>query len=618
MSNDSTEPCSPLLLYRVIISDLCPSPVAIGKRRAYNVPGASSRMGNRPRSSIAAGAAIIFAGTLTSRVIGLVRENLLNNTFHDRLVKDAFASAFLVPDTLYYLLAGGALSAAFIPVLTGYLQKGQREDVNRVTGAVATLLMLAMTVGLLLVFIFAPGVVHLVAHDYVAGTPKFNLTVILAREMCAMVIFTVLSGLLTGLLQSVNHFLATVVVWNTYSLGIILGISVFSKLPAPSWAPGWLHWGHGTLGIHGAALGVLLGAVSLVAFQLPVVLRHGFRLSPVWDLQHEGVREVLRRFVPVTLGLAISQVNLFAAPQSLATSVGDGGVMVIRNATRLVLLPLGLFGLAITNAAFPRMSQQANQGERAAYIDIVNQSLRMLLLLVLPAAVAMMVLAEPLMALIVGGSEAGITDVRAAAFTMSLFTLGIVAVSIVQFANRAFYALQDTLTPVIVQVAAAVLNIGLALWLVRYRPVQYGGVAIAASVTLTAGTLVLLDILRRRLGGLGGRRILISGGKILLATIALGVVTYFTARAIAPLALAGGQSVSLAPTVLWPAPDLRHPVPGGLLGHSLRLRLLIQLAVSSLAGALAYAGVLWALRSEELFSLLGRLSGRFRRGRAEP
>jgi len=578
-------------------------------------------MGQKARSSIAAGAAIIFAGTLTSRVIGLVRENLLNNTFHNRLVTDAFASAFLVPDTLYYLLAGGALSAAFIPVFTGYLGKERREDANRVASAIATLMLLAVAAGLLLVFIFAPAIVRVVAAGYTPGSHKFNLTVILAREMCAMVLFTALSGLLTGMLQSINHFLATVVVWNTYSLGIILGISVFSRLPVPAWAPAFLHWGHGTLGIHGAALGVLLGAVSLVAFQLPVVLRHGFRFSPLLDLQHDGVRQVLRLFLPVTVGLALSQVNLFAAPQSLGSLVGDGGVMAIRNATRLVLLPLGLFGLAIANAAFPQMSRQAGEGARGAYLRVVNQSLRMLLLLVLPAAVAMMVLAEPLLALIIGGRDAGITEVRAAAFTLMLFTLGIVAVSVAQFANRAFYALQDTITPVIVQATAAVLNIGLALLLVRYRPVEYGGVAVAASLTLTAGTLVMLEILRRRLGGLGGRRILVAGGKILLATAALGVVTYFTACVFAPHALAGGSAVSLAPVALWPAPDLAHPIPGGLLtpygGHSLRLSLFLQLALSGLAGALAYAGVLWALRSEELFSLVGRLGGRFRRGQVE-
>jgi len=566
-------------------------------------------MDGRQRASIAGSAAIIFAGTLTSRIIGLVRENLLNNTYHDRLVKDAFASAFLVPDTLYYLLAGGALSAAFIPVFTGYLGRGQREEANRVAGAIATLMLLAVSAGLLLVFIFAPAIVQVVAAGYEQGTHKFNLTVILAREMCVMVLFTALSGLLTGMLQSVNRFLATVVVWNTYSIGIILGISVFSKLPPPGWAPGFLHWDGPTLGIHGAALGVLLGAASLVAFQLPAVLRQGFRLSPVLDLRHEGVRQVLRLFAPVTIGLALSQINLFAAPQSLGTLVGDGGVMAIRNATRLVLLPLGLFGLAIAGAAFPLLSRQVNQGERTAYIRVVNGSLRMLLLLMLPASLAMMMLAEPLLALIIGGPAAGITDVRAAAFTLIFFTPGIFTISLLQFANRAFYALQDTRTPVIVQAVMAAANIGLAIFLVRYTSLSYGGVALAASLTLTAGALVLLEMLRRRLGGLGGRRILISGGKILLATVALGVVTYFTARAFAPHALAGGQSISLLPTVLWPAPDLAHPVPGGLLGHSLRLRLLLQLAVSSLAGVIVYVGVLWALRSEELFSLLRRILG---------
>lgn len=576
-------------------------------------------MSAKMMSTVAAGAAIISAGTLVSRLLGLVRENLLVNTFlPNHMIVDAYNSAFMVPDLVYYLLAGGALSAAFIPVFSGYLAKGQREDAQRTFSSIANLMMLAIVIGMALVAIFAPQVVRVVANGYEPGSPKFNITVMLAREMCVMLIFTALSGLLTGVLQSVHHFLTPVVVWNTYNLGIIFGISVLSKLHVPAWVPEFFHWNGPTLGIHGAAMGVVLGATTLALIQLPVVYKHGFRLTPVIDLAHEGVRKVLALFAPVMLGLSLSQVNLLAIPLIMGSLLPDGAVTDLRNANRLILLPLGLFAVAISTAAFPALAQQFALGEKQAFRETVGKAIKVIVLLAIPSAVGMLVLAEPIVALLYGGKNFGLTDIQATAFALSFFTWGLLAVSLVQFINRAFYSLHDTITPVFVSVGMIAANVGLSLLLIYYSPLNYGGVALSSSLTITASTVLLFELLRRRMGGIGGRDILRTIGKIALAAGLMGGVMYLAATLLAPTATVAEHLVKITPNLpfRWPAPDLEHPVKVGIMavnGHALRISLALQMAVAMGAGMLVYAIALWVLKVEELRIVTDRFMAKVRR-----
>lgn len=567
-------------------------------------------------SSVAAGAGIIFAGTLVSRVLGFVRENLLTNTF-DKPVVDAFRTAILVPDLLYYLLAGGALSAVFIPVFAGYLAQDKQQDANRVANSIANLMMIAVLTGMLVVFACAPILVRMVAPGYTVGSERYVLAVCLAREMSVMVIFTALSGLLTGMLQSLNSFLVPVIVWNTYSLSIIAGISLFSKLPVPPALAALLPGHPATLGIHGAALGVVLGAISLVVIQLPFLTRHGFHYARGIDLHHEGVRKVLHLFTPAMAGLALSQVNLLTVPQILGSLFPPGTVNDIVNATRLVLLPLGLFGTAISSAAFPRLTQQASRNEFTAYKRVVNQSVRAILLLVMPSAVVMLVLAEPVVALVYGGGELRITDIQATGFLLSLFAWGIIAVSLVQFISRAFYALHDTLTPVVIQAGMVVLNVGFALACIYWTPLSFGGVAIAFSLSMILTLLLMLVALRRRIGLIGGWRLFTSLWKTLLASVVMGAVMYLVGSLLAPTVVAGGHSALLLPAFPfhWPPPDLTHPIAGG--AHAvtggywgLRWQVLLQLTVALATGIFTYGLTLRLLKAEELPAVICRFRKR--------
>lgn len=579
-------------------------------------------MRSQKTSTVAAGAMIISIGTLFSRMLGLVRDNMLGNYFPNRLVTDAYRSAFLVPDLLYYLLAGGALSAAFIPVFSGYLAKKQADDANKTASSIINLMLLCITGGLVLLFIFAPEVVRVIAHGYLPGSHKFNLTVMLAREMCVMVIFTALSGLFTGMLQSANHFLTPVIVWNTYSIGIILGIGLFSKMRVPAFIPDFFHWTGPTLGIHGAAMGVVLGAISLAGVQLPVVLKKGFHYSPIIDLSHPGVRKVLMLFGPVMIGLALSQVNLLAIPQIMGSMMPDGAVTDIFNANRLILLPMGLFAIAIATAAFPRLSQQVALGQMTEFRKTVGSSLKVISLLTIPSAIGLMILAEPIASLLYGGKGFGITDIQATAYTLSFFTWGLLALSLMQLINRAFYAQQDTVTPVIIGIGMVATNVLLALVFAKFTPLGYGGISLATSLTSTASTLLLFDILRRKTGGIGGRTILVAIGKICLATVVMGVVVYLVAHLLAPVAQCGKNLYTINPIfpARWPMPDLTarihdgiHTLPGHL---KLRYMLIVQIGAAMACGMVAYAVMLKLLKVEEISAVADRFFGKIRRKRA--
>lgn len=582
------------------------------------LPRDYSVMTSRKTSSVAAGAMIIFVGTLASRILGLVRDNLLMNEFSDRLVTDAYRSAFLVPDLLYYLLAGGALSAAFIPVFSSYLSRGEREDANTTASSIANIMLLAIIAGLVLLFIFAPQVVRVIAYGYPPGSHKFNLTVILAREMCVMVIFTALSGLLTGILQSVHHFFTPVIVWNTYSIGIILGISCFSKLPVPGFIPGFMHWDGPTLGIHGAALGVVLGAMSLALIQLPVVMKQGFRYFARIDLQHEGVRKVLYLFAPVMIGLALSQANLLAVPQIMGSLLPNGAVTDIFNANRLILLPLGLFAVSIATAAFPQLSRLSALGELEEFRSTVVKSIKVISLLTIPSAIGLMILSEPIIALLYGGKGFGVTDIQATAFTLSFFTWGLLALSLIQLINRAFYSQHDTVTPVVVGIGMVFVNVLLTLILIK-TPLGYGGVSLSTSITSTVSTVVLLEILRRRMGGIHGHSLLTAIIKICLATTAMGLVVFIVAAVLAPLTQVGTGTVRISPAfpAHWPMPDLNMRVLEGMKtvpGHlGLRFHLALQIGASMLAGGLVFIVAAWLLKLDELRDVSSRFLGRLNR-----
>ncbi|MHB9109333.1 MAG: murein biosynthesis integral membrane protein MurJ [Armatimonadota bacterium] len=573
-------------------------------------------------STVAKGAAIIAAGTFISRLLGWLRENLFLHTFGASDVAGAYNTAFGVPDLLYYLLAGGALSAAFIPVFSDFLTKKKQEDANRTGSSIGNLMLIALIIGVGLELIFAPYVVRFVAPgpDYAPGTSLFTLTVFLTRVMCSMVIFTAISGLLTGILNSHHHFLAPTIVWNTYNLGIILGITVFSKMAIFNGSPE-----HPS--ILGVSIGVLLGALSMAVIQLPVVLRHGFRYQPIIDFKHEGVKRVLILFAPVMIGMALSQYNLQMIPLQVASFAGPSAVTDIRAANRIMLLPFGLFAVAISTAAFPKLAQLISLGNTEEFRKTISKSIRAILFLSIPAAVGIFVLSYPLTCLLWGGGRYLIEDIGAASFTLSFFIWGLLALGTMQVINRSFYALQDTITPVVLQVLMVGSNALIGWMLIKFSDIKYAGIALSTSLTTTICALILFEVLRRRLKGLEGRAIVVTALKVTVASVLMGITMYGVAS-LRPLVSTVVQTDPQRNTVttqqvrpsyglFWRAPDLDgNKELSDIKDITVKKdtkRVAAQIGISGIAGMLVLLAALRLLKVEELSLITDRIGRRFRR-----
>ncbi len=581
-------------------------------------------------STVARGAAIIAIGTLVSRLLGLIRENLISHYYGTSIFNGAFRAAYSVPDLLYYLLAGGALSAAFIPVFSDYLLRDEQEEANRVGSSIANLMLLCLTVGVALEIIFAPYVVRFVAPGInpLINPAGFALTVTLTRVLCGIVLFTAISGLYTGMLNAYHHFLMPTVVWNVFNIIFIIGIAVLRKLHWHSGHLGMLHWHAGQLGIYGVCVGALLGALSMVLLQIPVVMKYGYRYTPVLDLANAGVRRVIGLFGPVMLGLSLSYLNLQFIPiqiASLASTVsnpdaGLAAVVMIVAANRVVLLPLGIFAIAIATAAFPRLSQQATLGEVEQFRATFQRSLTAIILLVLPASVGIYVLARPMIGLLNGGGAFDVHAIDGAAFALMLFSWGLLALSMLQLVYRAFFARKEVFTPVLIGLLMVASNVAFGWYLTKHTRVYFGGTALATSVTTTLATFVLLELLRRRLQGFGGRELTITTLKIVLASVVMGFVVYLIAHRLAPTLLFDGSKMVLSPTLLphFTAPPIEatHQVLGvlklkvSMLQVLLRdLHVLIQIGASMIAGLAVYFAMLRLLGVREI----ALVTARFRR-----
>jgi putative peptidoglycan lipid II flippase len=464
--------------------------------------------------SVARGAGIIMAGTILSRLFGYVREKIIAYRFGNTPSTNAYLAAFSVPDLLYLLLAGGALSAALIPVLSRYVVGGETKRAWRVVNILANLLVALIAIGVGLIIIFAPVLVRLVAPGFLLrhDQQSFKECVLYTRVMASMVFFTALSALATGALQCFGHFTAPAAAWSVYNIGIIFGAVALA----------------GALGILGLCVGVLIGAAGMVMVQIPAMRRFGFRGSRTMDLSDEGARAVISNFAPIAAGLIFTQLSLLWFP-SFFGSFFPGGVMTLRYANRLIILPLGMFGIAISTAAFPALAQQAVRGESTEFKKTFNASMRAVVLLTVPCAVGLVVLREPLTRLLWQGGKFGDAAVRAAAFALAFYAPGLLALGVLQIVNRAFYSLKDVITPPVVGVGYVAVNAVLAFALMR-TPLTYGGVALATSTGTILGSVVLLGLLRRKLGPMDLSGLAICFGKACLASAAMGWACWEVSR----------------------------------------------------------------------------------------
>jgi putative peptidoglycan lipid II flippase len=428
---------------------------------------------------------------IASQLVGLARYVLIAATFSTSLEMEAFTAANRVGETIFYLVAGGALASAFIPTYTGLLAKEDRQGAWRLASAVGNLVLMALIVLSGVAAIFAPQIVRYLLAPGFAGDPaKFELTVSLMRLMLPSAVIFGLSGLVMGILNSHQVFLVPALTPSMYSLGMIFGVWALSP----------------RMGIYGLAWGVLIGAALHLGLQIPTLLRQKGKYFPTLGLHLPAVREVGRLMGPRLFGVAVVQLNFWVNIR--LASPYPGSASAIFYAFTLMLMPQAAIAQSIAIAAMPTFSRQAALGKLDEMRASLAASLRGVLLLSVPASVGLMLLREPLTTLL-QFEERGAELVS---WALLWYAAGLVGHSVVEILARAFYSLHDTKTPVMVGAAAMGVNILLSIaFLALFAHVgwaPHGGLALANSTATALEMLVLLYLMGRRLDGLDGARVL--------------------------------------------------------------------------------------------------------------
>lgn len=450
-----------------------------------------------------------------SRVTGILRDIGRTTLFGRDWHTDAYVSAFSIPDLIYFLASGGALSAGFVPVFTAYITQGDDEKAKRTFRVLMTYLSFLLFVLIFAFEIFAPQLVKLMFPGMVDDEQKFTLTVHLVRILLPAQFFFVLGSLFTGALWSLRYFAEPQVQSILYNLFILLG-----GILGAQFCGHWLG-----KGIEGMAIGALTGAVVGAGFVQARKLRQiGMDFRPCFDWRDEGARQVLKLVIPVVFSLSVTQINAIILPRSFSSLLPHGAATAVEMANRIMQLPVALFGASVGIALFPTLSSLA---AREAIDDLKQRAasgLRAVLFMTIPASVLMAVLREPVISLLFEYGRWRATDTQATALALLFYSFGIPAMSCQQVLARGFYALRDTWTPVWVGFSSLALAFALNALLV-HTPLQQGGLALAFSVSAWFNILLLAILLRKRLGGLEGRDMLRLMAWLVPASVVMGVLS---------------------------------------------------------------------------------------------
>ena len=482
---------------------------------------------------------VIGSATMISRVLGLVRDQVLAYLFGAGNAMDAFTIGFRIPNLMRDLFAEGAMSAAFVPTFTRRMTTDGREVAWRLGNQLINALLL--TTGILVIagIIFAGPIVNMFAGDYANVPGKLELTTLLTRIMLPFLTLVTVAAALMGMLNAHQHFFTPALSPAMFNIAMIAsGFGLVPLMPQFGLPP-----------ITGMAIGTLLGGFGQGFIQWMALRKQGYRYRLLLNPHDSGLQEVLRLMGPGTLGLAAVQINLLVN-SILATGEGTGAVSWLSYAFRLMYLPIGLFGVSIATASLPQFSRMAALKNTTDMRKMISSSLRLMMMLNVPAAVGLMVLATPIIALIFERGSFTSADTAATAAALQCYAPGLIGYSTVKITAPIFYAMRDSRTPAVISGIAVALNLVLNLTLVRIM--GYQGLALGTAIAAILNALILMILLHRRLDGIDGARLGITFIKIVVASIIMGSVAVVTERYLAdiwPSALLSVQILRLSITI---------------------------------------------------------------------
>lgn len=480
---------------------------------------------SRRQTNILSGATILMVAVFGSKFLGLIRDRLLVHNF-DTATASIFFAAFSLPDLLFQLLIFGTLSVAFIPVFTEYLNKQGEKEAFSFASDILNLSFFTFTVVCIIAAVFVSPINSLLVPGFEGGQKE--LTDHLTRLILIGQVVLVIGSFFFGVAQSFQRFFIPALAPLFYNLGIIFGIWILSPF----------------LGIQGPAFGVIIGAFLHVLVQIPVIKALGFKYTFSFNFFNSGVREVFKLMSIRTLGLAVEQLNERVGI-ALASLISASSVTLLTFSQHLQVVPIGLFGATIAQAALPVLSASKARGEINNFKFTLLTTMHQILFLTLPAAAILIVLRIPVVRLVFGASQFSWDDTVLTGRTVALLSLGLTAQSIVLLLVRGFYAYKDTKTPVIVSFITVFINIILSVVVIKVLRFDVWGLGLSYAVASNVSVLLLLYFLSKTVGGFDLKMLISPALRMFLAAVVAAAVLYIPMKLLDQLVFDTTKTINL-------------------------------------------------------------------------
>ena len=489
-----------------------------------SVPDADSNHAQVVRKAGVASLAVAF-----SRVTGLIREMVFAGLFGAGMQQDAFVAAYRIPNLLRDLLAEGALSAAFVTTYSQTLSTKGRKEAFALCNRLTTLLVPVLVAICALGTVFAPTLVNFMFSGYTEIEGKLELTVLMTRVMMPFLLLIALAAKAMGVLNSHGKFAIPALSSGFFNItsvvaGLLLGFAVGSEL--------------GIEPIVGMAIGTLLGGGVQYTCQIPSLRRTGLRFRPMAGIFDPGLRQLLRLMGPAAIGASAVQINVAVNSMFASQIAGsadhaiDGPVSWLAFSFRFMQLPLGLFGVAVASATLPQISRDASEGRINDFRDTLSKSLGLVFLFTIPSAVGLFVLSRPLVGVVYERGMFTPFHTEQTALALSAYCLGLVGYASTKVLAPAFYALGNVRVPMFVSILSIVLNFSLNKFFVDTLGLGHWALALSTSLVASLNFVLLFAFMRARIHRAGGRRLLMAGGKIGLASAIMGACCWSLAQPI--------------------------------------------------------------------------------------
>ena len=511
-----------------------------------------------------------------SRVSGLVREGVMSRLFGAGSAYDAFVIGFRIPNLTRDLFAEGALSSAFVPTFVDTLQKKGKEEAAHLANLVATAIILIVGAVCVIGILASPWLVGLVTGGWVETAPdKYQQAVRLTQMMFPFLLLVALAAQAMGILNSLNQFAVPAFSSTWFNVGSVVSGVVLGFFLGPH---------IGLSEIEGMAIGVVFGGALQLLWQLPSMWREGFRFRFAFDFNHPGLRQIFRLMGPAIIGSASVQINVlvntfFASTINDPVRGVDGPNAWLAYAFRFMQLPLGLFGVAIATATLPAIGRSASSGDMEEFRETLARSLGLVFLLTVPSSVGLILMGPSIVGAIYEGVKFQAYDTHQTALALSYYALGLAGYSATKVLVPAFYALDDSSTPMYVSIGSIAINATLGYGLVRMVGMGHAGLALSTSCVALFSFLVLFWVMKVKIAGVHGRRLRGVVFKVAAGSAAMGLAVWASGKAI---------RMALGVTTLARLADLAVSIPLGIavlyfVSRALRIEEL-EMAVRALGG----------------------------------